>query len=154
MKNNLWENYSVKNCSAPTAGLRLHFDSGIDPALRGKFILLAKRLRKNYVFPVPVNIRIVNLEKVTLRSGRKVYGSFRWYPRRSPGIKVAAAYEAEELSRCGKDELDVMILSSLIHELTHYYQFCSDLEQSDSVSERQANHYRYSVIERLMPELF
>ena len=40
------------------------------------------------------------------------------------------------------------ILSSLVHELTHYYQWVLALEQSDAVSERQANYFRYRILDR------
>lgn len=152
MKKNLWESYAVKNCPMESAGLRLHIERGIDPVLRRKFLFLAKQLRKCYVFPVPVSVYVVASGKVTLRSGESAYGSFRWFPRRTPMIRVAAAYEESALEEYGKAELDVMILSSLLHELTHYYQYCSGLEQSTAVSERQANHFRYSILEQLMPE--
>lgn len=153
LKKNLWESYAVKNCPQETAGLRLHVERGIAPELRDKFIVLTKRLRKEYVFPIPISVYVVNSEKVTLRSGKQTYGSFRWFPKRTPRITVPAAYEKSELEKHGREELDVMILSSLIHELTHYYQYCSDLEQSNATSEKQANYYRYLIIEKLMPEL-
>lgn len=46
-----------------------------------------------------------------------------------------------------------MILSSLIHELTHCYQYCSGAEQSDAASEKQADYYRYRILEQLIPEV-
>lgn len=153
MKKNLWESYSTEYCTKETTHLRLHVERGIDPKLRSKFIILTKRLRKEYVFPIPLSVYIVNSEKVTLCSGKQTYGSFRWFPNRTPQIRIPAAYEISELEKYGREELDVMILSSLIHELTHYYQYCSDLEQVNAVSERQANYYRYLIIEKLMPEL-
>ena len=153
MKKNLWERFEKKNCPTETAKIRLHVERGIDKELRHKFIVLSKRLRKNYVFPTQLSIYIVNSEKVTLLSGKMAYGSFRWFTNRTPRIKIPAAYEKAELEKYGKDELDIMILSSLIHELTHYFQYCEKAEQSKAASERQANHYRYLILEKLMPEL-
>lgn len=149
----LWESYERANCLQNTTQIQLDIEKGIDPELRKKFILFVRRLRKNYIFPVPVSIYIANSEKVTLRSGRQTYGSFRWFANRTPRIKIPAAYEKSALEKNGKEELDIMILSSLIHELTHYYQYCTDLDQSNAVSERQANYYRYMIVEKLMTEL-
>lgn len=153
LKRNLWESYAAEYCPKETTHLRLHVERGIAPELRNKFIILTKRLRKEYVFPIPVSVYIVNSEKITLRSGKQTYGSFRWFPNRTPRIIIPAAYEKSELEKHGREELDVMILSSLIHELTHYFQYCSDLEQSNAISERQANYYRYLIVEKLMHEL-
>ena len=153
MKKNLWESFSKKICPKQTSNIRLHVERGISTELRDKFITLVRRLRKEYVFPIPVSIYVVNSEKIALHSGKETYGSFRWFPRRSPVIKVAAAYEKSEFEKYGQEELDIMILSSLIHELTHYYQYCAGLDQSNAVSERQANYYRYLIIEHLIPEL-
>ena len=38
-------------------------------------------------------------------------------------------------------------MSSLVHELTHYFQYVKGLEQTDYNSERQANYYRFKILE-------
>lgn len=75
------------------------------------------------------------------------YGSFRWYSARTPNIRVPSAIEPELLHEYTQDEIYEQILSSIVHELTHYYQWVLDLEQSDAISERQANYYRYRIID-------
>lgn len=67
-------------------------------------------------------------------------------------IRVAAAVESSLLAEYSRDEIWEKILSSLVHELTHYYQWCLGLEQSNAVSERQANYYRYRIIEKYEQE--
>ena len=53
---------------------------------------------------------------------------------------------------CSLAEVYVMILSSLVHELSHYYQWVSALEQTNAVSECQANYYRFRIIEQFFAE--
>ena len=83
-----------------------------------------------------------------LKNGNWAYGSFRWFPKKTPMIRVASAIETELLQEYTLDELHEQILSSLVHEITHYYQWISKLEQSNATSERQANYFRYRIIEQ------
>ena len=120
--------------------------------LKQKYISFAKWLRSTYVFPVRLNGYIKNEEKVRLRNGTMAYGSFRCFPKRTPNIRVASAIEKHMLTRFTEDELHEQIISSLVHEITHYYQWVLDLKQSDAVSERQADFYRYRIIDKYMGE--
>ena len=144
---NIWDSFK-RNRNIESQGLSLHFDDGLDPVLKEKYILLAKWLRVNYTFPVHVNVYIINAEKIRLRNGRLAYGSFRWFPKRTPMIRIASAMEVDLLNDYAVDEIHEQILSSFIHELTHYYQWILGLNQSNATSERQANYFRYRIIEQ------
>ena len=145
---NLWQCFERNRCGTYTeGGISFHYQKGIEEELKQKYILFAKWLRENYVFPVHLNIYVLNCEQVRLRSGQMAYGSFRWYSARTPNIRVPSAIEPELLREYTKDEIYEQILSSLVHELTHYYQWVLGLEQSNAVSERQANYYRYRIID-------
>jgi hypothetical protein len=61
---------------------------------------------------------------------------------------VPSKVEAELLGECSLAEIHEMILSSFVHEVSHYYQWVSALEQSNAVSERQANYYRFRIIDQ------
>ncbi len=145
---NLWDSFLL--CSYPgkrSCRLRLHFDPGIDAGLRSEYIGLARWLRRTYRFPSPLNVYIVNSERIRLESGRSAYGSFKCYDGRPPIIKIPSAIDASKAAdTCILDEYNA-ILSSFIHELTHYFQWAKGLEQSNAVSERQANYYRYRILD-------
>ena len=145
---NLWQTFEKSNNDSENGGIFFHFDSGIDPVLKNEFTSFARWLRKTYVFPVRLNVYITNRETVLLQNGRRAYGSFRWYPNRPPNIRIPAKPERELTEQYSTDEINEQILSSLVHELTHYFQWALGLEQSEAVSERQANYYRYRIIER------
>lgn len=145
---NLWQSFEKANCSQENQGISFHYEKGIDHDLRELYLHFSEWLRKNYVFPVHLTVYILNQEKVMLRNGALRYGSFRWYPIRSPRIKVPSKIEAELLEECSLEEIYVMILSSLVHEISHYFQWSLGLEQTNAVSERQANYYRFRIIEQ------
>ncbi|MBQ7827913.1 MAG: hypothetical protein IJ386_06565 [Clostridia bacterium] len=146
---NLWQNFEIdKNTKYCNAGISFHFEKEIEDELRTKYISFAKWLRKNYVFPVHVNIYILNSIKVRLADGRMAYGSIRWFKKRNPLIRIPSAVEHELLKEYTKEEVYEQILSSLVHELTHYYQWVLGEEQSNSTSERQANYFRYRIIDK------
>jgi len=146
---NLWQNFELKrNKNTKSKGISLHFQVGIDPMLRRMYISFAKWLRLNYIFPVHINVHIINAEKIRLLDGQMAYGGFRWYPKRAPMIRIAAAIEAELLTEYTKEEIYEQILSSLVHEISHYYQWFLELKQSTATSEHQANYFRYRIIDR------
>ena len=121
---NLWQQFEIeKNTQYENHGISFHYQDGIEPELKQMYISFARWLRKTYVFPVHIHIHILNCEKVKLRSGQMAYGSFRWFPK-----------------------------SSLVHELSHYYQWFLDLDQSNATSERQANYFRYRIIDKFYDE--
>ena len=146
---NLWQRFEKSpNQSFENQKIILHYEDGIDDELKKLYRSFAVWLRRNYVFPVRINIYILNCEKIRLRNGQMSYGSFRWFPNKTPIIKIPSAVEKALLNEYTIDEIYEQILSSLVHELTHYYQWILDLNQSNSVSERQANYYRYRIIEK------
>ena len=150
---NLWQKFETeRGLKADNKGIFFHYEKGIDDDLRKACILFAKWLRRRYIFPVRLNVYIKNCEKVRLLNGIMAYGSFRWFEKRTPYIRIPSKIESDLLNEFSKEEIYEQILSSLVHELTHYFQWVIDLEQSDAASERQANYYRYRIIEKYYQE--
>ena len=139
---------SQKNLpNAESAKISFHYEKGIDETLKRKYMNFARWLRKSYVFPVRLHVYILNVERLALKTGRLVYGKICWYPKRAPLIKVPSAIDVTLFEEYTIDEIHEQILSSLVHELTHYYQWVKGLEQSNATAERQANYFRYRIIE-------
>lgn len=149
---NLWQSFEKGNCTLANQGISFRYDKGIEPELRALYLDYSRWLRKKYVFPVHLTVYVLNQEKVMLRNGAWRYGSFRWYPKRSPRIKLPSKVEEELLAQFSSAEIYEMILSSLVHEISHYYQWVLALEQTNAVSERQANYYRYRMIQQYRAE--
>ena len=145
----LWNDFKINNNRATCSnGISLIFEKGIESDLKREYILLVKWLRTNYIFPVHINVYILNSEKVKLLSGTLAYGSFRWFPKRNPIIKIPSLINYKNLEDYTKGEVYDGILSSLIHELTHYYQWIKKIEQTDYASERQADYYRFNILDK------
>lgn len=146
---NLWQKFEKsKNQSFENEKIIFHYEDGIDVELKKLYCSFAGWLRNNYVFPVRINVYILNCEKIRLSNGQMAYGSFRWYPKKNPVIRIPSAVNNDLLEEYAIEEIYEQILSSLVHELTHYFQWVIGLNQSNAVSERQANYYRYRIIEK------
>ncbi len=144
---NLWQRFELnKPGTNPTQGISLHFEKGIEPEFRSLCIHFVDWLRKTYSFPVHINIYFKDCEKIRLVGGKMAYGGFRYFESRPPYIRIPARVEPH--LREEYEDLDIYyaILSSLVHELTHYYQWAANLAQSNAVSERQANFFRFRII--------
>lgn len=144
----LWNSFKIKsNINAINGGISLHFEKGIEEDLRYEYIDFVKWLRKSYTFPIHINVYILNCEKVKLQNGNLAYGSFRWFKNRPPRIRIPSLINYNDYIGLTKEEIYITIMSSLVHELTHYYQYVKNLEQSDNNSERQADYYRFRILE-------
>ncbi|MBQ4562959.1 MAG: hypothetical protein IJA58_00600 [Lachnospiraceae bacterium] len=150
---NLWQKFEIKRGSTmENGGISFHYEAGISAELKKKYEQFGRWLRKNYAFPVHIHVYLLNCQRVKLRNGKMVYGSFRWFPKRSPYIRIPSAIEEDLLEEYTPEEICDSMLSSLVHELTHYYQWVLDLEQSEAVSERQANYFRYRIVDKFYQE--
>lgn len=149
----LWNNFALKKTNKLNEGISLFFEKGIEDGLKKEYVSFAKWLRKNYVFPVHINVYILNCEKIKLLNGSLAYGSFRWFPNRKPIIKIPSLINYNYYKGFSKKEIYENILSSLVHELTHYYQWIECLEQNDYNSERQADYYRYKILDKYYKDI-
>ena len=143
----LWNQFKINNSKYQNSGFNVRYEKGIDKILKKKYKILFSYLRKNYVFPYHINIYIKNSYKVRLNSGIEAFGKFHYYEDKSSYIVIPSKLEINLLGEYTKEELRVSILGSLVHELTHYFQMCLDLNQSDEESEKQADYYRYNAVD-------
>ena len=64
---NLWQRYKLNRKDLETSnGISLHFEKGIEPEFRKLCIQFVNWLRKNYSFPVHLNVYIKDFEKIRL----------------------------------------------------------------------------------------
>ncbi len=150
---NLWQNFEIKRgLYTDNKGISFHYEKGVERDFRKICMFFSKWLRKKYTFSVHLNVYIKNCEQVRLSNGVMAYGRFRWFEKRPPNIVVPSKIELHLLNEFSKADIYEQILGSLVHELTHYYQWVLGLEQSNAASERQANFYRYRIIEKYYRE--
>ena len=129
-------------------GIALRFDKGVHSDIKILFTDFTKWLRKNYFFPIRVVVYIKESETITLMNGSIAWGSFRYFDTYDePYIRIPTGDYLQQAESAGKEEAALSILSSFVHELTHYFQWVNQFEQSDRGSEWQANYYRYRIID-------
>ena len=140
------------DASLPT-GLRFRFEREVHPDIRALFLDFGRWLRGNYAFPMRVTVRVKTCGKVRLLNGSMAYGAFRWFGDfEPPYIRIPAGDYLERSAAVGSESAAEAILSSLVHELTHYFQWVNRIEQTDRSSEWQANYYRYRIIDLYMEQ--
>lgn len=145
---NLWQTFEIDKAKCSNNGISFRYEKGIDESLKQKYKMFAKWLRHTYVFPVHLTVYIKNCEKVKLLNGKWAHGSFRWFEDKEPYIRIPSKINAELYQQYDGEELYEQVISSLVHELSHYFQWVLGGEQDDKTSERQANYFRYRIIDK------
>ena len=129
-------------------GIALRFEKGVHSDIKSLFKDFTKWLRKNYCFPIRVAVYVKECETIKLMNGNTAWGSFRYFDTfDEPYIRIPTGDYLDQAEIEGKENAAYTILSSFVHELTHYFQWINQFEQSDKSSERQANYYRNRIID-------
>lgn len=130
-------------------GIRLRFDKGVDNEVKRACIEFSSWLRKEYFFPIRVPIYIKEAEKIKAKDGEMVSAIF-FTPddrRIEPYIRIATGDYYALKDKHGKDNALAAILKSIIHELTHYFQWINDLALTNKGAERQATIYTGYILD-------
>lgn len=145
-----WEKNIDLTREGHRTGLRLRFDKDIDSEVRRACKEFAVFLRREYFFPIRVVVYIKNVKKLIAMDGDKVYGTF-WSMyddyNIEPHIRVAAGDYMDLCHKWGKDSALTAILSTIAHELTHYFQWINALKLTPIGQERQATNYARYILD-------
>lgn len=134
-------------------GIALRFEKGVHGDIKFLFTDFAKWLRKNYYFPIRVVVYVKKSETIKLMNGNIAWGSFRYFDTfDEPYIKIPTGDYLDRAKIEGDENAAYTILSSFVHELTHYFQWVNQFEQTDRGSEWQANYYRNRIIDLYLNE--
>ena len=136
-----WKKYYGEHPSP--SGLRVRYEKNVDPEVKRSVQECVIWLRSKYFFPKRVYIYVKSDWRIMAKNGEMVCGTF-FRPadrNKSPYIKVATGDYTDLLKRRGKDNALAAILYTLIHELTHYFQWINDLDLTLIGEERQATNY-------------
>jgi len=121
-------------------GIVILSEDTVPQNIRDEFSQFNKWLINHFDFPIQIKTTLINSKMVQMNNGAWTYGIFKYYSsNRYPVIKMPVA--------SGEINWDIEdILGSYVHELTHYFQWLNQYEQTDQESERQANYHRYRKI--------
>ena len=147
---NFKKTYDNKNIRT---GIALRFEKGVHNDIKSLFTDFTKWLRKNYCFPIRVVVYVKETETIKLINGNTAWGSFRYFDTfDEPYIRIPTGDYLDRAKIDGEENAAYTILTSFVHELTHYFQWVNQFEQSDKSSERQANYYRNKIIDLYLNE--
>ena len=154
----MWIERAYKNeySDSKKRGLRLVFRSGTDKQFRLHILSFAKWLRKRYWFPIRVEIRFLHSDEIRLDDGRSVLAVFNYQKnwdnvptsdKACPLIYIATGKLRRQLQRHGWEETLYNYMFSIVHELTHYYQwyFYEFDKRSSRSLETEANSWAYAL---------
>ena len=148
----IWTLENWKNNLPPElerrAGIRFRYDPTVDPEVRRALMQFSKWLRKEYIFPLRIQVYVKGTPTVRAKDGDMVAGLFfepevySW----EPYILIATGDYDDLCQKNGKDNALASILSTLCHELTHYYQWINGIALTDIGMERQAARYASYIL--------
>ena len=130
-------------------GVRLYSEKDVDPEVRRAIMECLSWLRSKYTFPKRVRIYLKADRRIRAQKGDLVCGTFFRPADRDvePYIRLATGDYVELLQKRGKDNALADILLSLMHELTHYFQWLNDLDLTLIGEERQATIYASRLLD-------
>jgi len=146
---NDWEKYIKSDDVMLKKGLRLHINSDVDSAVRLFISDFAKWLRKEFEFPLRVNVYVKASYRIKAKDGDMVVGTC-WRPddySSYPYIRLATGDYNELVEERGEEGAMWAILASFSHELTHYYQHINNLQLTLVGEERQAQAYANRILD-------
>ena len=125
------------------SGMRLRFDKNVDPEVKRACKEFAAWLSKQYFFPIRVPVYIKFGEKIRANDGEMASATclIPESKQMEPYIRIATGDYYTLREDVGQDNALAAILSSMTHELTHYFQWVNDLKLTDIGCEKQARKY-------------
>ena len=135
-----WKENPVIKRSVRKSGLKLIFDKNINIEVRRACKEFCQWLEIEYTFPTKIPIYVKGQATIKALDGEQVSATF-FYPyglNGQPFIRVATGDYQTLVKRRGKDNALASILTSIAHELTHYFQWLNGLALKPRKEERQA----------------
>lgn len=145
---NKWEKHIDITEEGYKSGLRMRYESKVDPEVREHLDKFAKWLRREFIFPLRVNVYVKAARWIRAKDGDMVVGTI-WRPadyHECPYIRLATGDYPDLVEKQGRDRAILAILHTFAHEITHYYQHINDLTLTERGEERQATSYADDII--------
>lgn len=129
-------------------GLRIRGARG-HPVVRRALIRYAKWLRNYYEFPIRVPVYLFPSETIFTRDGERVSASFFAPYDRSvePYIRIATGDYPELRRLRGRDDALAAFITSLSHEVVHYFQWIEtgDIHERGVIGKADSMLLRYAA---------
>ena len=141
--------YNFTNIQSRRSGLSFRFTPDVNTEVRGACLKFGKWLRKEYFFPIRVPVYVKGKKYIKAMDGEMVYGTFfqPYNKTYEPYIRVATGSYTDNSITLGRDDALALILETIAHELTHYFQWINDIGLTEIGYERQASSYADYILD-------
>ena len=141
-----WNNYYEPMLQR--TGIRVRYEKNVDSEAKRAINDLIRWLRTEYEFPIRVRMYIKSSVRIKAKNGEMVCGTFFRPADRNvePYIRISTGDYLDLLKERGKDNALASILWTILHELTHYFQWLNDLDLTFIGEERQASNYANRIL--------
>lgn len=143
-----WEKYILHDSHNYKTGMYMRFDKDVNFCVKEFCKLFAKWVRKEFVFPIRVNVYVKSSYRIKAKDGEMVVGTF-WRPESlcmNSYIRIATGDYEDLVEEIGKENAMWAILSTLAHELSHYFQYVNNISLTPKGEERQAMLYSKYIL--------
>ena len=143
--NDLWYIETKEN-----NGIYLRFAKGVDIGLKKKIQAFCRWVRRNYVFPIKLNIFISDAPYiVNSQTGEKVSATiFLPDDRSNPLARISTGNYLKDIERIDLFSADCNVLASIAHEITHYFQWWKADSPNAKLDESQARRKAKQIVYR------
>lgn len=133
-------------------GIRFRYEKSVPREVKDSIDCFAKWLRKEYYFPLRINVYVYGSEYVKAKDGDSVVGIFfePFSRLEEPYIKISTGDYYILQAKYGHEKAIINILGTLIHEITHYFQWINDIKLTDKGRELQANRYVRFILDEYL----
>lgn len=141
-----WKKYYA-SCDC-RKGLRVRCEPLVNQEVRQAIHKFCLWLRKEFCFPIRVNVYVKAADTIKAMDGERVSATFfgPYYHSLEPYIRLSTGDYLKQKGKFGRDNALASILTSLAHELSHYYQWINDVELTLRGIERQATSYAEGIL--------
>ena len=126
----------------------MKYDSTVPLETRIVFNNLTHWIRQRFFFPVRIPVYVKSAKRIRAKDGELCVGTFfgPYDYSQSPYIRIAAGDYEDLIREKGEIQAQIALLLTLLHELTHYYQWVNSEKLTPIGEERQASQYADRLI--------
>lgn len=153
-KSDNWTKYVNSTYEWHRPGLRIRFQKGVNPEIRQECIEFCRWLRSKYEFPKRVVIYFKAEEFVYSQNNESVSATFfgPYDKNLEPYIRISTGDYYKLLEKYGKRYAFAAIFGSIVHELTHYFQWLKNYNLDLPKIENQAAYYKKKIVAQYMED--
>lgn len=135
-------------------GIRFRADNNVPPSVCKACKQFLKYLRREYIFPIRVNVFIENKLFIKTEGGSKERSIFCYKEKdlAEAYIKISIGEYQRILNQDDENNALISILINIAYELTHYFQWINGLQLTVIGRKRQATKYARCIVDKYLQQ--